>query len=120
MSTLDVLSVLSDSKDTAERVLDLLSLAALGSLSCTCKALRASVAAAPRAWKAAAARQYPSSHPIQLLDAISIHSYLQQQHVVHQNIIKRQCTCVQRDFPAADWCVPAILHGTLHTLSTSC
>ena len=102
MRTPNVFSILStDSKDLAERTLGLLPLAALGSLSCTCKTLRASVAAAPTAWRAAAERQLPPKHPA--TRALSIRGYLQQQHMVCTNLARRHCFCAQRTFPSAPW-----------------
>lgn len=95
-----------DNKDIAERTLRLLPLTALGVLSCSCKGLRASVAAAPTAWQAAAARQYPSVHPVLL--AADIPGYLQRQHTIHTNISRRQCSLVQQDYPGADWCTPQL------------
>ena len=113
MRTLTIFSIVStDSQDTAEQILSWLPLAALGPLSCTCKALRAAVAAASTAWFGGHARDVPSLHPARR--AMTVRSYLQQQRVIDDNISSRKCSSAEQHFAATDWYAASDLGASPH------
>ena len=86
--------------DVLTRVLNVLSLAIMGDVSCTCSRLRTLMTETPPVWQAAAAREHSSLHPV--CACADVPAYLQRQHKLRGDIAARRCQVVRAHESPAD------------------